>query len=332
VLWLTRRTLWQDLTVSQRSQVARWLNQVNGKEVSDNNWHLFITFTNAVLHALGQPSDPANARQHYLRFKSFYRGSGWFSDGPLRTFDYYNAWGIHYQLYWLTQVDPSWDSVFIRDVFALFLGNYRYLFGPGGFPIRGRSICYRMALPAPLIAGQAVHPGVVPPDEARRALDDVWRYFIARSAVRQGTVTQGYCGPDPRILDNYSGPASCLWSLRSLVVAFSLKPDASFWVTRPGRSPIDTAEVDVRIPEIGWRIVGRRGSGFVSIINADSVGSGSSSAVRAAGPLQRWKERIFRQPYRPSNTAAKYHRPVYRGDQPFCGCPGESTHPYMEER
>jgi hypothetical protein len=319
LLWLTRHTLWHRLTPSERSQVGGWLFQVNGKRVRDNNWHLFVTFTNVVLAALGQPADLGRARQHYARVRSFYRGDGWFSDGPAPVFDYYNAWGIHYLLYWLNQVDESWDPGFIRNASGLFLGNYRYLFGPAGFPIRGRSVCYRMAAPTPLVAGHLVHPEIMPADEARRALDEVWRYFIARNAVREGAVTQGYCGADLRVLENYSGPASCLWSLRSLVIAFSQGPGTALWQAKGGASPVDTSAVDVRIPAIGWRIVGRRGSGFVSVVNADSLDSGAT-ALRSAGPLHYLAERMLGRPFRPRNVAAKYHRALYRGDQPFCGC------------
>jgi hypothetical protein len=319
LLWLSRDTLWHGLTAPERSRIGRWLSQINGKRVRDNNWHLFVTFTNVVLAALGQPADLDQARQHYARLKSFYRGDGWFSDGPAPAFDYYNAWSIHYLLYWLNEVDPSWDPDFIQDVSGSFLGNYRYLFGPAGFPILGRSVCYRMAAPAPLVAGYLVHPEILPADEARRGLDEVWRYFIVRNAVSEGAVTQGYCGPDPRVLDNYSCPASCLWSLRSLVIAFSQGPGTAFWTAKGGRSPVDTADVDVRIPATGWRIVGRRGSGFVSIVNADSVDSGATT-LRSAGPLHHLAERMLGRPFRPRNVAAKYHRSLYRGDRPFCGC------------
>jgi hypothetical protein len=319
VLWLSRNTVWRSLTVSERAQVGRWLSQVNGKRVRDNNWHLFVTFTNVVLGALDQPADLERARQHYARLKSFYRGDGWFSDGPSWTFDYYNAWGIHYLLFWLTQVDPGWDPQFIKHAFGLFLGNYRYLFGPAGFPIRGRSVCYRMAAPAPLVAGQLLYPNLIPPDEARRALDDTWSYFIARHAVRDGTVTQGYCGADSRVLDNYSGPASCLWSLRSLIVAFAQGPSTAFWTAEGGQSPIDTADVEVDIPAIGWKIVGQRGSGFVSIVNADALGS-ADTTLRSAGIAHQAAERVLRRRFRPENTGAKYDRPLYRGDRPFSGC------------
>ncbi len=319
LLWLSRDMVWNTLTSSERAQISRWLLQVNGKRVRDNNWHLFVTFTNVVLQALDQPADLGLARQHYERLKSFYRGDGWFSDGPSPTFDYYNAWGIHYLLYWLSRVDPSWDPDFIRHASGLFLRNYRYFFGPGGFPIRGRSVCYRMAAPAPLVAGQLVHPHLVPANAARRAVDDVWRYFIARNAVSGGSVTQGYCGTDIRVLDTYSGPASCLWSLRSLIMAFSQAQGTAFWTAEGGQSPVDTADVDVVIPAIRWRIVGRKGSGFVSIVNADSMESGKTE-LRSPGFVHRMAAFIFGRPFRPRNIAAKYKRALYRGDQPFCGC------------
>jgi hypothetical protein len=330
-LWLTRDKVWLGLTEEERARIGRWLSQVNGKRINDNNWNLLVAFTNVALHALRQPADTAQARRRYLRLKSFYRGDGWFSDGPSPAFDYYNAWGIHYTLHWLSRVDPGWDPAFIHEASALFLKKYRYLFGPGGFPIRGRSVCYRMALPAPLIAAQMARPVIIPADEARRALDVTWRYFIGRGAVRAGTVTQGYCGPDAEWLDNYSGPASCLWSLRSLVVAFAQRPSADLWTTRPGYTPVDTADVDMAIPAIGWRIAGRVGSGFVSIVNADSifvppsriadrVVEGLKAILSRVHWLNVTAELIFQRPFRPENRAAKYNGAVYRGDRPFCGC------------
>ena len=85
-----------------------------------------------------------------------------------------------------------------------------------------------MAAPSPLIFGQQTDPDEVPPAEARRALDATWSYFIQRDSLKGGNVTQGYCESDPRILDNYSGPASCLWALRSLILAYSMSSDSAF--------------------------------------------------------------------------------------------------------
>ena len=130
----------------------------------------------------------------------------------------------------------------------------------------GRSVCYRMAAPAPLVYGAARHPDWVAPADARRAVDAVWTYYIAHGAVRDGIVTQGYCGVDPSIVDNYSGPSSCLWALRSLIPAFYMPPTADFWTKPPGRLVVDTASYSVRIPSIGWTVKGDRATGRVSII------------------------------------------------------------------
>ncbi|MGA9510117.1 MAG: DUF2264 domain-containing protein, partial [Candidatus Sulfotelmatobacter sp.] len=219
-LWLFRGTVWQQFTPTEKGQVSGWLLQVNGKHIPDNNWHLFITFVNVVLDKLGCPANLKLAMENYERLKQFYRGNGWFSDGPGNAFDYYNAWAIHYQLYWLQQVSPDWDPDFITNVRRQFLTSYQYLVGSTGVPIFGRSICYRMAGVAPLVFGAGELGSEVNPAVGRRALDLTWTYFIRNNALHDGNITQGYCGPDPRIVDNYSGPASCLWGLRSLIVAF----------------------------------------------------------------------------------------------------------------
>lgn len=318
-LWLSRDVVWAHFTAAERQRALAWLSQVNGRRVPDNNWHLFIPFVNAVSGALGGNVDRAGSLANYQRFKSFYRGNGWFSDGPKGAFDYYNAWAIHYQLFWLHEVDPTWDPGFIESAEHEFLNNYRYLMGPAGLPMLGRSICYRMAAPAPLVFGSVRHPDWISPADARRALDAVWGYFIGKGAVRNGTVTQGYCGADPRIVDNYSGPASCLWALRSLVPAFYVGEADGFWREPPGKLVVDTADYRISIPAIGWTVVGTRESGTVRIIQRDSLPS-SRTSVEDYGVVRRLATALLWRPFRPDNRDAKYGRGEYASDRPFCGC------------
>ena len=242
-VWLFRDSVWGGLSATEKAQVVQWLRQSENRRVPDSNWHLFPVFINAVLRSLHVEAATVASRAHYARFKTFYRGDGWFSDGPADAFDYYNAWGIHYQLYWLDLVDPAWDHAFIAKTRTAFLATYPYLMGPSGFPILGRSVCYRMAAAAPLVFGQATNPDEISPVDARRAIDSVWRFFIRQGALEDGNVSQGYCGPDPRILDNYSGPASCLWALRSLIVAFALPSDAPLWRSPAGSLPVERHDV-----------------------------------------------------------------------------------------
>ena len=321
-LWLLRERVWPKMSAAEQGNVVGWIGQVEGKRVSDNNWHLFPVFIDAVLRSFGVAPDRAIATKHYERFKEFYRGDGWFSDGPGEIFDYYNAWSIHYQLYWLQQVDPNWDSAFISDTRRQFLEGYRYLIGPEGFPIMGRSICYRMAAPVPLIFGSQTDPGQISPGEARRALDATWSYFIQRGAVKGGNVTQGYCGTDPRVIDNYSGPASCLWALRSLVAAFYIPDTAEFWTGAPGLLPVEKGDYEVRIGPPHWTVTGDHRTGAIRIRkpglpNSEAAGLSDYNIIRQAASAMLWR------PFRPENHRPKYELDSYDSSQTFCGCLAE---------
>jgi hypothetical protein len=318
-IWLFRDTAWSHLSPAQKRQVVSWLCQVNGKSVPDSNWHLFVTFVNVVLERLGYPADRNLALQHYSRMKQFYRGEGWFSDGPGNVFDYYNAWGIHYQLYWLQQVAPEWDSGFIEAARRQFVGTYRFLVGAKGVPILGRSICYRMAAVAPLVFACGDGGDPVSPGEARRALDLIWSYFIRNGAVQNGNVTQGYCGADARILDTYSGPASCLWALRSLIVAFYKPPSSSFWEGTVGRLPVEKGDYSLAIGATGWQIRGVQQTRTVQIQLA-GADHRNDEPLKAYSLWRRIASTILRRPFRPDNMAAKYWRATYESDHPFCGC------------
>lgn len=320
VLWLTKGELWERLAAAERAAICRWLLQVNGKRIPNNNWHLFVVQVNAVLKALGEKHDAQELASHYAHAKAFYAGSGWFRDGdmPARpAFDYYNAWGFHYHLQWLRRIMPGLDSGFIDESLAQFCAVYRYFFGPEGFPIMGRSACYRMAAPVPLVFAQESHPCVVSAGEARRALDVTWQYFVRRGAVARGNVTQGYFDGDPRLLEDYSGPASCLWALRSLVAAFALRPESAFWTTAPEPLPVEKGDFELRLPQPGWILRGSRSTNSIVIKTAHE----DNPPLESHKLLDRILEQFTRKPRRPKNHEAKYCRSHYDSAVPFCGLP-----------
>jgi hypothetical protein len=318
-LWFFRDQVWSGLSAPQKTQIADWLRQAEVHRVSDNNWHLFPVFIESALRVLGMPGEPSDAEGHYARFREFYRGDGWFSDGPGGTFDYYNAWAIQYQLYWLQTLDPQLDRQFIDTARRAFLAKYPYLIGPQGLPILGRSICYRMAAPAPLVFGQQTDPDEVSPSEARRALDATWRYFIQKGALENGNVSQGYCGADPRILDNYSGAASCLWALRSLIVAYSMPQDSPFWRTPPGLLPVERHSYSIQIPPTGWTVTGDQETATV-VINRSTSNSARPISLSDYDTVHRLATALLWRPFRPENSDSKYGLDSYSSSKPFCGC------------
>lgn len=316
-LWLFRDTVWATLDDNERRRIVEWLSLVDGRPGLDNNWHLFFVMIDRVLAGLGYPGRIRGVREHFERVKDFHLGDGWFRDGPTGPVDYYSAWGFHYALAWIDRIDPDWDPQFIRESLAAFLKTYRYLLGPSGFPILGRSIPYRLAAPVPLVAGLEACPGVVSPGEARRALNVVWRHFLSRGAMHRGTITQGYYGPDPRVVDPYSGPASSLWSLRSLVMAFALPVDHPLWQAGEEPLPVEVADFDIRIAGPGWRVTGEHESGTIVV----EVLANELDAEPQLEPFARidvLRSLAFGEPPRPKNLEAKYERRFYRSDFPFC--------------
>lgn len=315
-LWLFRDSVWASLDSHERDRVVAWLALADGRQGLDNNWHLFFILIDRVLVALGYPGRIGGARERFERIKEFHLGDGWFEDGPGGRVDYYNAWGFHYALTWIDRIDPDWDASFTRAVQAGFLQTYRYLIGPCGVPILGRSVQYRLAVPAPLVAGVENHADVVSAGEARRALDCVWRYFVGHGALRRGIITAGYHATDPRLVDPYAGPASSLWSLRSLVMAFYYPDHHPFWTSPAEPLPVEREDFDLTVEPIGWRVSGTRATGVVMI---EILGNarGANPPLEPFGRLDVLRNFALGKPPRPMNLDAKYGRRRYRSDFPF---------------
>jgi hypothetical protein len=316
-LWLFRDTVWTSLDPGARARVVNWLSLVEGCEGLDNNWHLFFVLIDRVLTRLGHAGRVTNVRERFERTKAFHLGDGWFKDGPEGRVDFYSAWGFHYTLSWIDWIDPDWAPDFIRPAQAAFLSTYKYLIGPKGLPILGRSVPYRLAAPAPLVAAVGNFPQIVTAGEGRRALDVVWQHFLARGALRNGIVTQGYYGPDPRVVDPYSGPASGFWSLRSLVMAFTYPPHHTFWQARGEPLPVEREDFDFVIAGPRWRVRGERSTAAITIEILDNP-IDACPQLEPFGWMKTLSNMTLEDSPRPKNLQAKYGRRFYRSDQPFC--------------
>lgn len=319
ILWLTRDTIWAHLTPRERRQIAVWLLPVAERRVSPNNWLLFRVLVLETLQALDMPTNLRASREAWTAFKGNYRGSGWFNDPPTGV-DFYNSWAISYALYWIDQVSPDLDRDFIRAALRSSAELTLHLITPQGLPLMGRSVCYRMAVPCPVLIQSRLDPDSLDPGLARRALDAVWLYFVANGGLAQGRATQGYHGSDKRLLDRYSGPASGQWSLRSLVMAFLHPDEAPFW-TAPARPlPVEVGDFRREYPELGWIVQGAKPRGEVSITISDNRDQPEHKVVEH-GLWRKAIELLFHKPHQPHNHAAKYLRPRYSSLAPLGGPP-----------
>jgi hypothetical protein len=318
ILWLTRASIWDQLNQDERLKITRWLLPATRAVTPQDNWILFPIVIDLALTQLHAPLTDetlmARAHRDFDRYKRFYLESGWFLDGPVRV-DFYNVWGITYDLFWIAQLDPSFDADFIagglRDSAIL----TAHLISPRGVPIMGRSVCYRTAVPVPLLAEGLASPTSGQPGLDLRALDAVWRYFIGHEVLQDGALTQGYFATDLRFLDAYSGGGSCQWGLRSLVLAFMHGPDDKFWGGPPAQLPVEAADFQLDYPKLGWKITGEQRSGDITIeIPKNDAASDPPTPYT-------WGDRLFeviaRRPFRPGNYETKYDRRFYSSSQPF---------------
>jgi hypothetical protein len=318
ILWITRAQIWQQLDPQQRAQLTAWLRQADGRKTPDNIWLLFPVTVDVVLRSLGAGVDGAGtdaaASPNYLQFKRNYLGNGWFSDPPNGT-DFYNTWGMSYELFWIGFIDPQFDRDFIRSSLKQSADLTAHLIATDGVPLMGRSMCYRTAVPVPLLAEALLDDQAVSPGLARHGLDLVWRHFVAHGALQDGALTQGYYRTDLRFVDYYSGPGSCHWGLRSLVLAFLQAPASDFWQMTEQPLPVEQADYRLVYAKLGWIVSGRRDDGSVTV----EIPGNAGNAPRTL-PYARWRrclEALLRRPFRPSNEAAEYDRPVYTSATPI---------------
>jgi len=323
-IWLTKDILWPGLNEEERDNIVKWLKQVQGKVTTAQatNWRLFPIIVSCVLKALGENVSEESLYTEWSFIKNRYAGNGWFGDSNDNGFDYYNAWSFHYGLYWISQIDTEFESNFIKDARRKFVSTYKYLITPDGLPIFGRSICYRMASPTPYLIASLTDMDLVPAGQAKRALDVIWRYFVERGALANGGITQGYCGVDLRIVERYSGPASCLWGVRSLVIAFSQGNNSPIWTATELPLPIETSDFEITESTLRWVIEGRAADNSVMVRWLERSGD---SQLESYTWKRRLAEMIFGRPFRPPNRLAKSQRSHYSSKVPFCGC--NSTQP-----
>jgi len=323
ILWLSRARIWDRLGADQQHMITRWLAAAAARPTPSSNWMLFPVVIHVVLaklHASMPAADPppaellARAHTVFTDYRQYYLGRGWFYDKPYGV-DYYNTWGITYDLFWIHTVDPTFEPEFIVAALAQSAELTQYLISPQGIPIMGRSVCYRTAVPVPLIAATFLGPDAFPAGRAVRGLDVVWRYFIAHDSLRDGALTQGYFDTDLRWLDPYSGAGSCHWGLRSLVLAFMHPAGDEFWRAAPQPLPIEVADYRLELSKLGWIVDGRRDTAEITVTIP-----ANSADVSAAEPytwLMRTVDSFSRRPHRPKNHEIKYESRHYSSATPF---------------
>ncbi|MFE6522498.1 DUF2264 domain-containing protein [Streptomyces sp. NPDC057794] len=273
-LRLTRDLLWDRLDDGVRQRAAAWLADALTAEPWPCNWELFPVTVGGFLAETGHEVEASRAAidRGLERVEQWYRGDGWYTDGDGRKYDYYNGWAMH--LYpvlhaWLERDERLLELYGAR--LERHLADYARLFGGDGAPMhQGRSLTYRFATTAPLWLGALTGRTPLEPGETRRLASGALRYFLERGAVDdRGLLTLGWHGPDPSVLQGYSGPASPYWASKGFL-GLLLPPEHEVWTApeRPGPAEREDAVTPVGPPN--WLLQTTRSDGLVRLHNHGS--------------------------------------------------------------
>ncbi|NEA37999.1 DUF2264 domain-containing protein [Streptomyces sp. SID11385] len=273
-LRLTRPWLWDHLDKPVKERVGGWLADALHRDPNDNNWHLFPLAVGGFLAEAGIEEKAARAavRRGLERIDRFYLGGGWYTDGRPRAFDHYNGWALH--LYPVLHAHLSGDGDLLAEYgsrLATHLAGYAHTFGGDGAPVhQGRSLTYRFAATAALWAGALTGHTPLPPGTTRRLASGALRYFLDRGALdAHGLLTLGWHGPEPRLVQPYSGPASPYWA-GSAFLGLLLPPDHPVWSETERPAPAETRDTVLALPQPGWLLQSTADDGLVRLHNHGS--------------------------------------------------------------
>ncbi|RJL32791.1 DUF2264 domain-containing protein [Bailinhaonella thermotolerans] len=268
----TRPWIWDRLSPGVRERVVDWLAGFVGKRTWENNWMLFQTVTEEFLRSVGGPHEPAEITRGLDRIEEWYAGDGWYTDGPGRNFDYYNAWALHlYPLMWTRMSGDEGRAAVYRERLREFLGTYQHFFGADGAPIHhGRSLCYRFACLAPVWLGALCDATPLEPGRTRRLASGVLRHFAERGVPdRAGLLPLGWYGTFLPATQPYSGPASPYWAAKGFL-GLLLPPGHAVWTAPELPLPIESGDVTAAIPAAGLLLHGTRHDGIARLVNHGS--------------------------------------------------------------
>ncbi|MHB9858194.1 DUF2264 domain-containing protein [Streptomyces sp. YIM S03343] len=273
-LRLTRPLLWDRLSDRVRQRAADWLSDALVAEPWHCNWELFPVTVGGFLVEVGHTPDVARkaVERGLERIEDWYIGEGWYSDGPGRAFDYYNGWALH--LYPVLHAWLAGDAELLERYGSRLerhLADYARLFGGDGAPMhQGRSLTYRFATAAPLWLGALTGRTPLTPGETRRLASGALKYFLDRGAVdERGLLTLGWDGPDPAVLQGYSGPASPYWASKGFL-GLLLPPDHPVWTAPEEPGPAERADEVTSITGPNWLLQSTRTDGIVRLHNHGS--------------------------------------------------------------
>lgn len=248
--------VWFPLSEAERRNLAAWLESINHHFIPRCNWLFFQVLVNLALDSVGMPCDLQKVEEALDAIESYYKGGGWYTDGPASEKpqeDYYIPWAIQYYsvLYvvFRGEKDPRRAARFTER--ALEFGrSFANWFDANGAALPfGRSLSYRFAqcafYSACVFAGLEPLPLPVMKGIIVRNLD----WWLRKPIFdRDGVLTIGYCYPQMYMAERYNAPGSPYWAMKTFLL-LGLPDDAPFWQAEAAPLPADCQPPLLAMPD-----------------------------------------------------------------------------------
>lgn len=237
--------LWNDLPVTTRTHILRAMSAACSIEPAANNWLLFSAMIETLFAALGVDCDRLRIDRAIRQLDGWYVGDGWYADGPVFHFDYYNSFVIHPFLLDIVRVLPretEWQDFAGRQIDRAQRHGVqleRMIAADGAMPAIGRSLSYRcgnLHLLAQLALLRSL-PAKIPAGRAREAMRRAIDFSLSGPGTFDdaGWLTIGYRGHQPGLAEDYISTGS-LYLCTAAFLPLGLPPADPFW-TAPAELP-----------------------------------------------------------------------------------------------
>ena len=240
----SKDVIWPMLDSQTRQRIIDELKRSRKIRAWENNWLLFSATVEAALLQFTGECDFSKIKYALDRHNEWYKGDGWYGDGPSFHLDYYNSYVIQPMLVDVTAVVKenadkgeeyaTYGAMYDKYVkrMARFAAQQEMLISPEGtFPRLGRSCGYRygafQALAHTSLLGTL--PKGVSPAQVRSALTAVIKRQTVKSMFdAEGWLTLGFCGHQPDVAENYVSTGSA-YLCCFVFLPLGLPADAEFW-------------------------------------------------------------------------------------------------------
>ena len=233
------RALWAPLAPRVRANVMAGLKATRAVVPGENNWVLFASMVEAALQEWGERRDEARLFAGLRRQREWYRGDGWYGDGPDFHADYYNSYVIQPMLVEVLDLvageAEEWRG--FQQAAQARLARYaavleRLIAPDGSYPVLGRSMAYRAGAfqGLALAAWRRQLPAGLAPAQARRALGSVLNRTLAAPGTfdAAGWLRIGLAGSQPALAEHYISTGS-LYLCSTALLPLGLPATDPFW-------------------------------------------------------------------------------------------------------